>query len=215
MIKNFYKILIADEHHLYAEGLKTLLMIRRHLGTPTIVSTDKDLYEALNFSHFDLVILCSALSNNSSQFIVRELRNEFPLLKTLVMDTGSEEDMIDRVFMAEADGYIRKESGPDEFFMALEQILNDGLYYNGQLRSLLHRNIKVRTTDRSFLNNMSEKETEVIGFICQENTIEQIAVELQLNPETVHEILKSIFSRVGVSNLTALYKVLFEKGLFD
>ncbi len=138
MIKERARILIADEHRLYAEGLRVMLMIKKSLGQPQIVVSGGQVLELLEIEPFDLLVVNIDMSDMSGLLLSRKIKERFPDVKVLIITMESDESTIFKIANSKADGYILKDSNPEDFFMAIESLLkNFDLYAaNGRFARL-------------------------------------------------------------------------------
>ncbi len=125
MIKERARILIADEYRLYAEGLRVMLMIKKSLGQPQIVVSGGQVLELLEKETFDLLVVNIDMSDMSGLLLCKKVKERFPEVKVLIITMESDESVILKIANSKANGYILKDSNPEDFFMVIESILKN------------------------------------------------------------------------------------------
>jgi len=126
-------ILIADENPLYADGLKAMLMTRKHLGTPDIVNSHHDVFGIMEKKDYDLLITSAPDLNKFAFDFIFKVRRYFPDVKLLLVLSENTVGVADDYILSQVNGHILKNSLPDEFFMLIEKTLQKGVIYNGDL----------------------------------------------------------------------------------
>lgn len=126
-------ILIADENPLYSDGLKAMLMTRKHMGTPDIANSHRAVFGLLEDKNYDLLITSFPNREKEGDDYIFKLRKFFPTLKLLVILPEDNQEIINDFILSKIDGHILKNSTPDEFFILIEKTLQTGVIYNGDI----------------------------------------------------------------------------------
>jgi two-component system, NarL family, invasion response regulator UvrY len=127
------KILIADDHAIVRKGLKEILA---DAATPTYVGEACDGREALDQAHaepWDLVILDFSMPGLPSLEVLRCLKRAQPSPPVLVLSMHTEPSYVLAALRAGANGYLSKESAPEELLAAIFRVMDGGLYVSTAL----------------------------------------------------------------------------------
>jgi DNA-binding NarL/FixJ family response regulator len=126
-------ILIADENPLYTDGLKAMLMTRKHLGSPDVANSHHDVLDFLKQKSYNLLITSFPNIEEDADDYIFKLRDLFPTIKLLVILPEDNQEIINDFILSRIDGQILKNSTPDEFFALIEKTLHTGVIYDGDL----------------------------------------------------------------------------------
>ncbi|TVQ17294.1 MAG: DNA-binding response regulator [Bacteroidetes bacterium] len=212
---NDVQILITDTHRMYAEGLKAMLKVKKRLGNPLVATSSVEALLIMEQQPVDLLITNVQLNGVSGIDLTRKVKQRFPCTKVLAVTSEENPDILYEVAEAEAEGVILKNSGPDQFLMAINNLLNNQTFYGsyglpGLLRGMIKPGI-----NGNFLNGnaLTITETEILSLIIRELTDEQIAGILKLNPLTISRYRKIIHRKTGTKTLVGLFRYAFENHL--
>lgn len=123
MISYRANIVITDNHRMFAEGLRTMLMIRKRMGNPRIAVTAQQALEMIKSEKCDLLITETDIAGKSGLELAKVVKKQYPDVKILIVTPNEEMSMIQDIIIAKADGYILKNSAPEKFFDAIDRIL--------------------------------------------------------------------------------------------
>lgn len=193
------KILIADDHRLFNDGLKYTFD-----GLYTIVSQvfhGRDvLPEVLKHSPH-LVFLDINLPGMNGLELGKILKKDFPEIKLLYLSMYNESSFIRSAKELGANGYLLKDSSGDEIVDAVKKILEGGSVFCEIRESNLHH-------EDYFVKNfsLSKREVEVISLIRQGCSSEEIAKKMHLSYETIKSHRKNIFYKLNISKVSELVR---------
>ncbi|WP_426143311.1 LuxR C-terminal-related transcriptional regulator [Pseudomonas sp. DWP3-1-2] len=186
------RIVVADEHPLFREGMERLL---ERLIPDVIVEQAGDLAEvralAKNGLPIDTLFLEVSLPGLGSLTDFVALRQEMKNSTLIVVSTIEDDDVIDCIMYAGANGYIGKGVGVDEFRKTITAIRSGEVLINYQSTGLP---FDVDGT----MSKLTARQREVWNLIAEGKTNKEIAAELEISPFTV---------RIHVSCLIRVLKV--------
>lgn len=212
---NDVQILITDTHRMYAEGLKAMLRMKRHLGDPLVATSFVEALQVMEQQHVDLLITNVHLNGVSGIDLTRKVKKEFPCTKVLALTSEEESQILYDVAGAEAEGVILKNAGPDQFLRAINHLLNNHTFYGdyslpGLLRGLVKPDIHGYSSND---NGLSHMEAEILRLIVRELTDVQIADILHMNPLTISRYRKIIHRKTGTQTMVGLFRYALENRL--
>jgi DNA-binding NarL/FixJ family response regulator len=206
-------LLIADDHQLFLDGLK--LLLRNHPAveiTATALNGDEVLAK-LNQSPVDLALLDLNMPGLSGVELIKAVKQTFPETKILVITMQNSSEIISEILMAEAEGYILKNSGKKEMFEAISNILNGKTYYEREVLNLAINKVKADKRSEALLIKLSDRELEVLKLIIKEFTSKEIADKLFISKQTVDTHRNHIMQKTKAKNLVGLIKYAIRAGL--
>jgi two-component system invasion response regulator UvrY len=144
--------------------------------------------------------------------LLKEFKAARPKLPVLVLSAHPEDQFAVRVLKAGAEGYMTKESAPEELVNATRKILAGGRYVSPSLAEKLALRVSKDLTGAPH-ETLSDREYEVMCHIASGKTLKEIAAELSLSPKTVSTYRTRILEKLGVSNSAAIIRYAMRNGL--
>ncbi|GAA4406542.1 response regulator transcription factor [Nibrella viscosa] len=202
------RILIVDDHPMVIEGIKALLQQAEEI---TVAGTVTDAFTALTFlksNEVDVVLLDINLPDLSGIELCGKLKREFPRLKVLGMSTFKERSYITRMIEQGASGYVLKNVSREELIQAIGQVCAGQMYLDAEVSQVLVASPLPRP-----IPILTSREKEVLAWIAEGWTNNQIADKLFVSPLTVDSHRKNLLAKFGVKNTAALVKIAVQNQL--
>lgn len=194
------KILIADDHQIFNDGLKTILA--PHFNVVSQVFHGRDVIPALLKFNPKIAVLDISFPVISGLELGKEIKKNFTELKIIYLSMYNEANFVQAAIDIGADGYLLKDSSGDDIVSAIQKIENGEQYFDKNLSqnqpNLHHNDYFVRQY------SLSKREIEVISLIRQGLSSEKIAVELLVSFETIKSHRKNIFMKLGFNKIAEL-----------
>jgi DNA-binding NarL/FixJ family response regulator len=168
------RILIADDHAIFREGLRQILE-----DVPELVvdeaSRGQEVLDKVAKQDYDLLLLDIAMPGLSGLETLKLLRSQKPKLRVLILSMYPEEQYAVRAIKAGAYGYITKASASEELIQAIRKVSTGGKYmsdFEPEPEQPLHE-------------RLSDREYQIICMIGRGKTVSEIADALALSVKTV------------------------------
>jgi NarL family two-component system response regulator LiaR len=201
------RILVADDHAIVREGLRTLIASEPGM---TLVGEAAHGEEAVYKSRElepDVILMDLVMPEKNGMEAIREIKKENPAARVLVLTSFAEEDQVFEAIKAGAVGYLLKDSMPERLLQAVWDV------YAG--RPSLHPSIAlkmVRELNRPpalplTQDPLTEQEERVLRLVAQGLTNQEIAGKLAISVCTVLADVRSILDKLHLAHRTqaALY----------
>jgi DNA-binding NarL/FixJ family response regulator len=200
------QILIVDDHQMFLDGLKTLLVKEKNLNVVGEANTGREALELLAKIHVDLVITDINMPVMSGTELTKQIKKDYPNIKVLVLTMYNDREIIHEIVMTEAEGYILKNSNKKELLNAINRISDHGTYYSNEVISIMTENYVAKEKIRDKTKELSSREKEIIALICEELTSAEIAEKLFLSPLTVETHRRNILHKTNSKTIVGLIK---------
>ena len=145
-----------------------------------------------------MVLMDSRLPDGSGIEACREIRNENPEVKVLMLTSSNDEEAVMGSIMAGASGYLLKEIRSQEVVDAIRRV--------GSGQSLLDPTVTASVLDRvrrgkeeDVMAQLTEQELGILELIAQGRTNREIAGHIKLSLETVKNNVSNILGKLEVS----------------
>ncbi len=193
------KILIADDHVLFREGLKQILGKHRELRVIDEAGSGNEAMQKILHSSCDVVILDISMPGRSGLDILAEIRKVKPDLPVLIVSMHPEDQYAVRVLRAGASGYLTKESAASELITAIHKVSSGGRYISASVAERLADAIE---NDRGEAphHTLSNREFQVMRMLAAGKTLKEIAEDLILSEKTITTYRARILEKMDLRN---------------
>ena len=191
---------------MFIDGLKSLL---RKQETFVVVAEALNGQEALDIIEkqpIDIVISDISMPIMSGIELTRIIKDKYPNIKIIIVSMHNDHSVVSEIIMAEAEGYILKNTGKKELFDALNKVANHGTYYSNEVLSVMMQTIKIEKKTTEEIHPLSEREIEILKLIVEEYSSEQIAEKLFISKRTVDTHRINILTKTNSKTLVGLIK---------
>ena len=106
-----------------------------------------------------------------------------------------------------ANAYLTKTTDPDEIYEAILTCMNEDFYFNDLVNQAVLLKLQHKKTVRQFYPNpikFTEKEVQILKFLAEDKTTEEISKLVFLSPRTIETIRQNMKSKVGVKTIAGL-----------
>ena len=209
------RILIADDHLIFAQSLKALLLGNSDMEIVGIVENGKLVLQYLEKDQVDIVLSDLQMPEMGGIELILQIRNRFPPVKIMILSMVSEASLIRGAIQAGAAGFGSKNMDKEELERALRMIHNGETYISSNVLRELTRILTVSRYDdaEAEMQALSEREIEVLSLIAQELNTNEIAEKLFVSVNTVETHRKNLFKKLGAKNSIGLIKFALRHGL--
>ena len=196
------RILIVDDHQLFAEGLTHVLRERFEIvGT---ITDGRQLSETVKRLRPDVVLLDISMPHISGLDVLLELKAKRCDCRTIVVTMHADARMAAAAIKAGASGFVLKESSREELVAALDAVMQGQTYLTstltGDVLSLMSGPADPQEVD------LTLRQREVLRLIVQGQRVKEIAAALDLSPRSVESIKYRMMQDLNVQSTAALVR---------
>jgi DNA-binding NarL/FixJ family response regulator len=202
-----YRIALADDHQLVLDGLKLILTGQNNWQIVSESNNGEGLLATLHHETIDLVITDLNMPGMRGIDLVKTIKDKFPHVKVLVISMHDEQEIINEILLAEAEGYILKNSGKNEVIQAVNDLIEGKTHYGKTILESMLKTWKITHSENKELKKLSDREKEVLKLILEENTSKEIAEQLNISKQTVDTHRAHIMEKTGAKTLVGLIKI--------
>jgi two-component system, NarL family, invasion response regulator UvrY len=212
MILDQIKILIVDDHAVVREGIKRVLAKDPLMEVGGEASSSAQALKLLREQTWNMVLLDISLPGKSGLDLLKIIKSEWPDLPVLILSMYPEDQYALRVIKGGADGYLTKESAPDELIGAIRRVAQGGKHLSRQMAEKLVSEVGHRGNKQPH-ELLSDREFQILCMIASGKTVTQIAEEMHLSVKTVSTYRTRIMQKTGLSNNVELTHYAIQSGL--
>ena len=158
----------------------------------------------------DLVLLDLNMPRMNGIDTIKKIKEIAPNIKVLILTIHDDEEYIYEVTKAGAEGYIQKDIEPDELRNSIKKVMNGNKVFPAKIEEKVDEQIE---NEKSNLEELSNRENEVLELLAQGMSNRDIAEELYINEKTVKNHVSSILRKFSVNDRTQAVIVALKNGL--
>jgi NarL family two-component system response regulator LiaR len=209
------RILVADDHPLIRDSLRTLLKTEADLElVGEAVDGDEAVRKALDLQP-DVILMDLVMPKKDGLLAIMEIKQLKADISILVLTSFSDEDKVFPAIRAGALGYLLKDASPEELLKAIHDVYRGMPSLHPSIALQLLREINRPSELPRAENPLSERELEVLKLIAQGLTNQEIATKLVLSEWTVRTHVRNILTKLHLANRTQAALFALRKGLAD
>lgn len=206
------RVVIADDHKLFREGLRQLLARGGEFEVVGEAGDAPETMQCVRKLAFDILILDLAMPGRSGVDLVRQVKSERPNLPVLVLSMHAEDQYAVRALAAGASAYLTKGSRADEVQQALRRLAGGGRFIAGRVAALMAQELQ-QTPEEPGTRALSDREFQVMQALVSGESVSEIARRLHLSVKTISTHKSNVLRKLGCSSLAALVAYAIERGL--
>jgi len=210
------KVIIADDHALMRDGLRRILESAPETQFEVVgEGCDSATTLALVREHSaQVLVLDLSMPGRSGVDLVKQIKDEKPALRILVLTMHAEQQYAVRAFKAGASGYLTKECASTELVSAVTKIASGGVYISMTMAERFAQSLN-EPADTLPHQRLSDREFEVFRRIASGQTITEIAQNLCVSAKTVSTYKVRILEKMQMPHEAALVRYAMRHKLLD
>ena len=194
------RLLVVDDHEVVRQGLVALLSRRPNLHVVAEAGTVAEAIEAARRFQPELVIMDVRLPDGSGIEACREIREERPETRVVMLTSYPDEDAVLSAIVAGASGYLLKQVRARDLVDALERVARgESLLDPAVTGRVLERVRRIATGDQpDELSQLTPQERKILALVAEGKTNKEIAAEVFLSDKTVKNYVSSILAKLNL-----------------
>lgn len=202
------KILIADDHQIFREGLTSLFERELQIQVVGEAKNTQEILQKLEHQPVHVILMDVDMGLNNGIDATTIVKQKYPDVQVLALTMHAEQEYILRMLDAGATGYILKNTGKREMMIAIQAVANGETYYSQQVSTTLIHHL--RQPSRAKIKKegipLTKRELEVLRLIVEEASNTEIAEQLFISIRTVDTHRRNLIQKLGVKNTAGLVK---------
>jgi DNA-binding NarL/FixJ family response regulator len=212
------KVAIADDHKIFRKGVVLSLRPFTNIKFVQEAENGEELLNGIAASEPDVVLMDLRMPVKDGIETTKALSKQYPQIHVIVLSMYEDERFVYHLMENGAHGYLLKNAEPQEIRKAIMDVHEKGYYLNNFVnRILLKRSHSKQKTIPSLTNEITitDKEKDVLKYICMEFTAQEIAQKMDISPRTVEAIKDRLMERFGSKNTAGLVFFAVKNNLVD
>jgi len=209
-----YSVLLVDDHKLFREGLKVLLENLDYITRVDEAADGLMFLEIIKTKQPDIIFMDIEMPNKDGISATREALQMFPALNIIALSMYGDESYYTQMISAGAKGFMLKNSGIQDVENAIYNIIAGNNYFSPEILNRLIQGFgKRKRISKS--NELSEREQEVLFYICKGMSNHEIAEMLFLSKRTVDKHRENLLDKTKSKNTAGLVMYAVKNNIVD
>ncbi len=201
-----YKVLIVEDHALIRFGLKTAFESKNFIDEIYEAASAEEAIELVKNNQVDAVIMDLGLPNMNGIDATREIKNINKEIKVIILTShSSEQEVLDSI-KAGASAYCSKDINPDRLADTISSVIEGAVWFDPKISDVvlkaLSENKQKQTLNIDDNYNLTDREKEVLEYICEGLNNGEISKMLDVSINTIKVHVSSIIQKLGVEDRT-------------
>jgi DNA-binding NarL/FixJ family response regulator len=143
---------------------------------------------------------------------IKEIKSIVKEIEIIILTVFDDNEKIFDAICNGANGYLLKNSTPEEILEAIQIVVDGGSSINaGLARKVFSMFSEAKPTENTY--KLTKRETEILNFLVEGKTVNEIAVITFTSPQTVQTHVKNIYNKVHVNTRSGLVSKALKEGL--
>jgi len=197
-------VVIADEHALFREALRQLLVSQPDFRVLGEAGTAADLVRLVATLHPAIVLLDRHLPGLNTLEVLSAITAINPAIRTLLLAADASDAVVVDALESGARGMVAKQAGTELLFKSIRMVVAGQYWVGRECVAELIDKVRARHTSAMRgevpMYDLTPRERELIAAVVDGGSNSDIAAALKISAKTVKHHLTNIFQKVGVSN---------------
>src|SRR6478609_7417816 len=210
-----HKILIADDHAMIRDGVKTLLKQNKDCQVVGEAVNGNEAIEKYETLKPDLVILDISMPDMNGMEAANTIIKNHPEARVIILSMYDDEDYISQCIEYGVKGFVVKSESGSELNYAIKSVLEGRNYFSQRVQEVIVKKYTsgVKRKSKEPEVKLTSRELEIIKLISEGLTSHQIADKLFISPRTVETHRANLMKKMDVKNSIELVKKVEKMGV--
>ena len=201
---NRHTILLADDHQLILDGLVKILSELPQIEKILTANNGKESLEHPGLDQVSLVVSDIEMPVMNGIDLLRNIKQQYPHTKVLMLTMHNDAGLVKEILKIGADGYMLKSANEQEMHFAVSAILQGKKYFSQDVTLSLATTNIAESKNKSLLDDLTQREKEVLILIAQGFSNKQIGEKLFIAPKTVDTHRTNLMAKLDIHNTAGL-----------
>jgi DNA-binding NarL/FixJ family response regulator len=216
---NRITVLLAEDHQIVREGLRALLEQERDIHVVGEAATGREAVQLTRKHHPAVVVMDIAMPLLNGLEATRQIRQDFPDTKVLILSAHSDNAYVEQVALLGAAGFLLKQTSSDNLATAIREVHKGNTFFSPaisqRLRSRDQASLDHQGRLKKKTNQLSSRESEVLQLIAEGKANKQVAAELGVSFKTVDKHRQHLMTKLNIHDIAGLTRYAIAEGIIE
>ncbi len=211
------RVLIADDHAMFREGLQLLLKAVPDIEVVGDVSDGKEIIAAAEALKPHVVLMDINMPGMNGLKATELLKNRFPDMHVLALTMHRSEEYFIEMLKLGASGYVLKASGTEQLVEAIREAAQGEIFLHPDMASEVLRDFakRLRSEDKAGRMVPTHREKQILRLLAEGYSNKEIARRLHLSSSTIHSHRANLMKKLNISTQHGLIRYARRYRLLD
>jgi DNA-binding NarL/FixJ family response regulator len=205
-------VLLVDDHLLFRKGIAAAINDIRPALQFTEASNGVEALEHLNTTKFDIALVDVQMPVMGGIDLTRQLKLLYADMPVIILTQFDERSLILHFLELGVNGFLCKNSDPEEVVVAIEHTVKGGRYMNDTMTKAIEHSLEVAAGNRVHLD-LSARDRDIISLLKQGKNSRQIAGLLNLSETSIESYRKDLLHKTRTRNVAELVSLAHRTGI--
>jgi two-component system response regulator NreC len=211
---NEIKVLLADDHQIIIDGLKSLLQNTGDIVVAGEANNGREALRLLGILKVDVVLMDIDMPVMNGIDALKEIKRTLPGIKVIILSMHQEAGMIKSLMAIGADGYILKSTSQDELIGAIRKVAGGQPYFSAEVTlSLLNNTQNNPSSSKQPVEMLTDREEEILKLIAEGFSNKEIGNKLFISHRTVDTHRTNLMKKLNANNIAGLISYAIKNGM--
>lgn len=200
------KVVIADDHALFREGLKRILSLEKNVLVVGEASRGDEVIKVVERTKPDVLLLDLKMPRGDPVQTLLELGERNPAIRVLILTAFSEEENILNAAKGGARGYLLKGASSSTLLQAIKTVHAGGVWIDKEVpaaeafEEIVRQSAKRPEPVNETIKSLTKRELEILRLVAEGLSNDEIGKRVFISEKTVKTHLTNIFDKLKVNN---------------
>lgn len=210
------KVLIADDHQLFREGISNLLFPVENIEVIAQAENGIDAINKVKHHKPDVVLLDIAMPEMNGIEACKKIKQNYPDTKIITVSMHSDKQFVKGVLEAGADGYLLKNCTLRQLTDAIQSVYDGKKYLSQDITEMVISGyLTPSKANEDEYNQLSEREKEIFVLFAEGKSTKEISEKLFISVKTVGTHKQNILEKMGMKTNADIVKYALKKGIIQ
>ena len=212
------RILIADDHTIFRQGLKMLLEQENDLEVVGEAGDGAETIKLAKKLKPDIALLDIAMPKMDGMGVAKKLKKILPQLKVIVLTSYADDQFLFEFLKLGVSGFVLKDSASQELIYSIRKTKEGMAFLDPSVsKKVMEKFTQVTGGKKDFINygKLSDREKEVLQLVAEGKSTKEVAGKLYISPKTVENHRANIMKKLDIHDRMGLTKYALRLGLID
>jgi DNA-binding NarL/FixJ family response regulator len=209
------KVLLADDHFLVREGLRSSLAEYPQIQVVGEASNGREAIDKARTLAPEVILMDINMPEMNGLDATAALRKQGSPAKVLALTVHNNKQYIVQIIRSGAQGYVLKDTSPEELVRGIQAVVNGDAFFSPTVSAVLLQLLREESRSGAGDGQMrlTPREAQIAKCVAQGKTNKEIAAELNVNVRTIETQRYQLMRRINVRNAAELTRFAIENNL--
>ena len=203
------KVHLADDHQILIDGMLAVLKNNPHFEVVGFSLNGENVVERVARNDAHVLVMDINMPEKDGIQVLREFNEKGFTCKVIILSSYDDAKIIKEVIKLGASGYLTKQCAGENIEDAIITVAKGEQYFSSIIKDKIfnlytENNQNKELSDDEIIDSLTDRELEILNFICQEKSGKDISELLSISPNTVETHRKNLMKKINAKSTVGL-----------